>query len=185
MVVVLVTLVAAVAVAVILRPEFVTGARNGWGSRDVHGSQGPGTVMSSRVGPGQRDGSVDARARWAAVLRQLDARRDRAWRTGRPGRLGQVFLSRTAPWYADRAALRGYLARGYTVTGTRMRFWDVEVLSRTAYTVMLRVADRLSQVSVRGRDGALSRLPHDRPTRHVLTLRLAPDGWRISAIRAV
>jgi hypothetical protein len=168
--------------AVSLHSDFDSGRTFGWDVGTPAGV-GLGRLAQHGVADSQPTDSSSS-TRWAAVLRRLDSRRDEAWRSGRLEDLSRAFVVGRKPWYADRAALAAYLARGYTVASARMRFWDPRVLTRTAYTVRLRVVDRLSQVSVRAPSGALTRLPRDRPTRHLIALRHTPDGWRISAIHA-
>jgi len=123
-------------------------------------------------------------ARWSDVLARIDARRDRAWRQGRPGRLATVFVPGSAALRADRAALRGYVRRGYDVGPTRLAYWQVSVVADRRDRVRLAMVDRLLPVQVTGPDGSRHALPADRPTRHVVTLvHTARSGWRIATIR--
>ena len=122
--------------------------------------------------------------RWSDVLARIDARRDRAWRQGRPGRLATVFVPGSAALRADRAALRGYLRRGYEVGPTRLAYWQVRVVADPRDRVRLAMVDRLLPVQVTGPDGRRHALPADRPTRHVVTLvHSARSDWRIATIR--
>jgi hypothetical protein len=121
--------------------------------------------------------------RWSDVLARIDARRDRAWRQGRPGRLATVFVPGSVALRADRAALRGYLRRGYDVGPTRLAYWRVRLVADRSDRVRLAMVDRLLSVQVTGPDGRRHALPVDRPTRHVVTLvRTRPSGWRIATI---
>jgi hypothetical protein len=122
--------------------------------------------------------------RWSDVLARIDARRDRAWRQGRPGRLATVFVPGSASLRADRADLRGYLRRGYEVGPTRLAYWRVRVVADRRDRVRLAMIDRLLPVQVTAPDGRRHALPDDRPTRHVVTLvHTARSGWRIATIR--
>ncbi len=94
-------------------------------------------------------------------------------------------MSGSRPLYADRAALRSYLDRGYAVRRVEVRYWRVHVLVEADQVVRLEVADRLGPVSVRSPGGAVRVLPADRPSRHLITLAATRAGWRISAIRAL
>jgi hypothetical protein len=117
------------------------------------------------------------------VLARIDARRDRAWRQGRPDRLVTVFLPGSAALRADRAALRGYLRRGYDVGPTRLAYWRVRVVADRSDRVRLAMVDRLLPVQVTGPDGRRHALPADRATRHVVTLvHTGPPGWRIATV---
>ena len=121
--------------------------------------------------------------RWSDVLARIDARRDRAWRQGRPGRLATVFVPGSAALRADRAALRGYLRRGYDVGPTRLAYWRVRVVADRRDRVRLAMVDRLLPVQVTGPDGRRHALPDDRPTRHLVTLvHTGRSGWRIATI---
>ena len=141
------------------------------------GGPGAGTsaVSSPRV--------PDDRARWIGVLRHLDVRRERAWRSGRPGLLLGVFAPGSRPLAADARALHAYRERGLAVDGARMRFWDPRVVAVAADSVRLRVSDRLGPARVL-RSGRATPLPRDRPSRHEVTLVDTSAGWRIAAVRA-
>ncbi len=167
---------------------FVTAAWLGLALHRTPGAeQAPADVSggNATAKPGTGDPSRILVARhWAVVLERLDRRRDQAWRRGRPHDLRQVFTIGSSALYADRAAMRGYLQRGYTVGGARVRFWDVQVQARRAGVVQLDVIDRLEPVSVAGAAGTWTPLPADRPTRHLITLAATRAGWRISQVRA-
>jgi len=127
--------------------------------------------------------SSDSRARWIGVLRRLDVRRERAWRSRRPALLLSVFAPASQPLTADLRALRAYRERGLAVDGARMRFWDPRVVAVAADSVRLQVSDRFGPARVLG-GASTTPLPRDRPSRHLITLVDTAAGWRIGDVRA-
>ena len=122
--------------------------------------------------------------RWSGVLRRLDDRRARAWRTGRPGLLRLVYVAGSSSLRRDAAMLRAYAERGLRVRGVRMHYLAVTAADRRGAEIRLTTVDRLGPAVVRIPGGTARSLPRDRPTRHEVALRRVPDGWRIAWIRA-
>lgn len=126
--------------------------------------------------------AASSRQRWTDLLGELDHRRDQAWQRGRPARLDLVFAPGTSAVRSDRAALRGYLRRGYDVGATRISYELVHVVHQGPDRVRLSTIDALRPVVVTDPSGRRQRLPRDRPTHHLITLVHTPPGWRIAAI---
>jgi hypothetical protein len=130
--------------------------------------------------------SISAAERtWNRILAQLDSRRTHAWRTGRPRLLAAVWTASSTGLAKDRRLLAAYTRRGMRVDGASLEFARVEVASRTPYTVRLRTIDRLrSAVAVRP-SGTTIALPQDSWSRHLVTLRRTPTGWRLGEVEAL
>ncbi|UPK73446.1 hypothetical protein MU582_13475 [Nocardioidaceae bacterium SCSIO 66511] len=124
-------------------------------------------------------------ARWASVLRTLDAARARAFVRGDPSLLDRVYAPGSAVRRADADLIEKYARRGLHLDAVPMRVRDVEVAARTDGRVRLRVVDRLGRVRVREDAGPWRTLPDDRPSEHLIALRRVDAGWRITAISRV
>ncbi|HYF72663.1 MAG TPA: hypothetical protein VD864_07565 [Nocardioides sp.] len=121
------------------------------------------------LGPAPPDG--------AEVLHAWDDRRSAAWAAGDVAALRSLYTPGSAAGRADVAMLRAWGARGLRVEGLRMQLLAVETRRRTPDRLVLAVTDRLAGgVAMPGR----LPLPRDRPSRHVLTLRLAAGEWRVA-----
>jgi hypothetical protein len=119
--------------------------------------------------------------RWRRVLDQLDARREHAWRTGRPTLLGGVFTEGSSALRLDQRALAAYTARGLSIHGVTLEFASITLQARGPHWVRLVVVDRLGAVEVRSGLGETVPLPDDKPTSHLIRLRHRPGehtvGW--------
>ncbi|MGH3494094.1 MAG: hypothetical protein ACRDQ1_12810, partial [Sciscionella sp.] len=122
-------------------------------------------------------------SRWVRVLRDLDERRALAWRQGRPELLRDVYPAGSAVLRRDRRMLAAYVARGLRVWGVRLTFLAVTEMARRRRSVDLLVVDVLGPAEAVG-GGHRFALPHDNPTRQLVTLVHAPRGWRIATVRA-
>jgi hypothetical protein len=146
----------------------------GQGGRDLVRVEGGGWLS--------RAVAESSRQRWRDLLGELDHRRDQAWRRGRPARLELVFATGTSALRSDRAALRGYLRRGYDVGATQVSYQLVRAVQQGPVRVRLSTIDALRPVVVTDPSGHRQRLPRDRPTHHLITLVHTSAGWRIAAI---
>jgi hypothetical protein len=114
------------------------------------------------------------------VLHTWDDRRAAAWAAGDPAALGDLYTDGSAAGRRDVAMLRAWDAHGLRVAGLHTQLLAVEVRSRTPGRLVLDVTDRVvGAVVVPGRIA----LPRDRPSRHVVTLRLVAGEWRVSSVR--
>lgn len=107
------------------------------------------------------------------VLRAWDEHRSEAWASGDVAGLRSLYTAGAAAGRADAAMLRAWEERGLRVTGMEMQLLSVQVRRRTADRLVLDVVDRL----VGG-----AHLPADRPTRHVVTLRVVAGEWRVAGV---
>lgn len=135
-----------------------------------------------RPTPSGADPTAEA-PRWQGVLRQLDDRRARAWRTGRPQLLRRVYTHGSPSLRRDVAMLTSYLERGLRVPGVHVRYLAVSATGQRGEAVRLTTVDRLAPLSARTAVDARMRLPRDRPSRHVIALRRVEGCWRIAWIR--
>ena len=124
-------------------------------------------------------------ARWASVLRTLDAARARAFVRSDPSLLDHVYAPGSAVRRADAGLIKTYARRGLHLDAVPMRVRVVGVADRTDRRVRLRVVDRLGRVRVRKDAGPWRTLPDDRPSEHLISLRRVDAGWRIIAISRV
>jgi hypothetical protein len=126
--------------------------------------------------------SDGARGRWVRVLRELDQRREQAWRLGNARRLGAVYLPHTATLSRDRAMLDAYASRGFRVADARLSFLRVRLIDREAGKVVLRTVDELSPATAKHDDGRSLALPRDLPSQHVIVLERRGHEWRIGSV---
>jgi hypothetical protein len=118
----------------------------------------------------------------AAVLHTWDEQRAAAWAAGDAPTLRALYTPASTAGRRDVAMLRSWSARGLRVDGLRTQLIDVSVRRRTPRLLVLAVTDRLvGGVSV---PGGLP-LPRDRPSRHVVVMRVVEGEWRVSAARPV
>ncbi|GAB3195225.1 hypothetical protein GCM10027062_01700 [Nocardioides hungaricus] len=114
-----------------------------------------------------------------AVLDRWDEQRAAAWATGDVAALRALYTPGSSAGRRDAAMLREWSARGLRVDGLRMQLIDVDVRRRTPDRLVLAVTDRLAGGVAE--PGGLA-LPWDRPSRHVVTLRVVAGEWRVSAV---
>ena len=134
------------------------------------------------TGARERTSTDESHGRWVDVLQRLDERRERAYLRGDPALLDGVYVDGAAVRSRDARLIRAYARRGLVVDAVPMRLLDVEVASRAAGRVRLRVVDRLGPVRVRPAGGAWQAMPRDGPTERIITLQRLATGWRIARI---
>ena len=117
----------------------------------------------------------------AAILRDWDHQRARAWAAGQPRALRSLYTDGSVAGLADEAMLRAWLQRGLRVQGLRMQVLSVRVRSRTADRIVLVVTDRLAGGVAAGR-GVRVRLPRDEPSTRTVVLRRVAGEWRVAAV---
>jgi hypothetical protein len=117
----------------------------------------------------------------AAVLAQWDATRAEAWAAGDVAALGRLYTGTSSAGRRDTAMLRRYLARGLRVDGLRTQRLAVTEVSRRSDLWVLRVRDRIAGGDVVGREIRV-RLPHDRVSRHLVTLHRVGGEWRVAEV---
>lgn len=122
----------------------------------------------------------------AALLRDWDLRRARAWAAGDPAALRGLYTAGSPAGRTDRSMLRRWRERGLRVEGLRMQLLRVRVRSRSADRVVLVVSDRLAGGVAVG-DGVRRPLPRDAASTRTVTLRRAGGGraggeWRVSTV---
>ena len=132
-------------------------------------------VLALTVPPGVAD-------RCAGEVVLLDRARAMAYATGDPARLEAVYTAHSPLLTQDQATLAAYTARGGRVIAF-VRVSRCREIARTARTKTVQVTDALGVAHVTWDDGSVDRLPDDRATRRVVTLRMTADGWRISGSR--
>ncbi len=129
--------------------------------------------------PPVRDRPVD----WAAVLAELDTRREEAFARADPTLLDAVYAPGAAPREADAAVLRALGAAGRTATGVRHDVLEVRPGAATAERVELLVTDRLAPATVLGPGGALvERRPGRGPSSYEVVLVPGAEQWRIAEL---
>ena len=133
--------------------------------------------------PGGGSASVEV-ARWRTVLHALDAARARAFAGPDDGALDAVYQRGSVPWRADRSLLADYRDRSARVVGLRIAVDSIEVVDRTASSVVLRVTDRLTGGRLVIADGTTTALPTGAPTTRLITLLRTGPHWRIGRIAA-
>ena len=119
---------------------------------------------------------------WRQTLLGLDLHRAAAFAAGDPARLDHVYASPDAA-SDDAEIIAAYAERGARLEGVLLQVDRVTVSERSDRRVRLDVTDRLGPARVRWSDDALTTLPSDRPTRHVVVLVMTDGGWRISESR--
>ncbi len=158
----------------------------------------PGSGRRSPAGPANRSGvntvvapsppyaerplPTQTTARWAGVVRDLDAVRERAWRQGRPAVLGSVYVLGSPLLRRDQAMQAEYADRGLRVAGASLDLDRVRVVARRPGVVRLVMVDELGPLVARAGDGRTRPLPDDRPSRHLLELRREGEKWQIADV---
>lgn len=157
--------------AAVLALVALTGCQAGVSTGSV--AEPAGAVPAAQ--PGVEDDAV-------LVLREWDEARAAAYAVGSLPALRRLYVEGSAAGRADVRMLRAYVDRGLVVRGMRMQVLSVEVVSRTATTLRLRVTDRLvGAVAVAGE--TTYPLPADSADDRVLDLRLVAGGWRVAGVR--
>jgi hypothetical protein len=146
--------------------------------------RGPEPVPASRT-TGPAGVSVLGRGTSAAALRTLrdwDRGRARAYATGSPERLRDLYVVGSGAGAADLRLLGAYRSRGARVVGMRTQVLALVVLDARPDRWALRVTDRLAR-AVAVQDGRRRNLPRDASSTRVITLMRGPDDrWRVSSV---
>lgn len=116
------------------------------------------------------------------VLREWDAARAAAWRSGSPAALRELYAEGSVSGRADRVLLAAYRSRGLRVDGMSMQRSQVRVLGRSDDRWVLRVTDRLVGAFVVG-PGARLPLPRDSWSTRVVVLLRVGERWRVAEVR--
>jgi hypothetical protein len=127
-------------------------------------------------------GGPSPESRWLEVLRNIDQRRELAWRRGRADLLSSVYTPGAVELDADTRMLDGYRDRGLHVSGVTMRFLSVRAQRTAPRSASLLVVDRLAPAVAIDRAGRRHPLPRAAPTRQRIELRRVGAQWRIAAI---
>lgn len=122
---------------------------------------------------------------WATRLTELDRVRGEAFATADVRRLEDVYVPTSQALQADAATISSYAQRDGRVVGADLRVLACRVESASDDRVRLEVVDRLGPSQVVWGDGTVVDLPRDQPSRRVVTLVRASDGWRIAASQRV
>lgn len=114
-----------------------------------------------------------------AVLHAWDEQRAHAWAAADAPSLRALYAPGSEAGRRDVVMLQAWSARGLRVDGLRTQLLDVDVRRRTPHRLVLAVTDRLV--------GGLAEptgiaLPRDRPSRHVVVMRVVDGAWRVSAV---
>ena len=126
-------------------------------------------------------GSHDADTACLA-LGGLDVQRAHAFAEAKPALLGGVYATDGAA-APDRRVLSGYRRSGIRLIGAVMIRESCAIAKRTPHRIELDVVDRLGPALAIDPSGRSRPLPHDLPTRHLITLVQTPDGWRIDSVQ--
>jgi hypothetical protein len=149
------------------------------------GSRGARSDTVPERTAGERDRAAGVRReRAVGVLHEWDRRRAAAYAEGDATALRRLYVPGSTAGRADVRLLKGYVARGYVVTGMRMQLMAVRVVATSADRLRLRVTDRLSE-AVAVTDTDRVRLPHDEASDRVIVLCRDAGGWRVAAVRDV
>lgn len=142
----------------------------------------PSDSTSSRPLASATDRSRSPRA--VQVLRRWDRARAIAYARGDTTALKRLYVPGSSAGRSDVAILRSYSRRGLRVEGLRMQLLAVEVTSRSARQLRLRVTDRVHGAVAVGA-GSRFRLPRDDASTRSVHLRRTPAGdrWRVEAVR--
>jgi hypothetical protein len=126
---------------------------------------------------------------WAVRLAGLDQVRERAFATGDPALLDDVYVAGSSARRSDARLIEAYRSRDGRVVGAELRVLSCRVVRADASRVRLEVVDRLAPATVRWGDGTTTDLPRDRPTRRSVTLVRSGDDdtapWRIAGSRVL
>jgi hypothetical protein len=126
--------------------------------------------------------AVPDRTAALSVLREWDAARAAAWRTGSSAALRGLYAEGSASGRADRVLLAAYRSRGLRVHGMSVQRSSVRVVARTEHRWVLRVTDRLVGASVVGPGGRVP-LPRDGWSTRVVVLLRVGERWRVAEVR--
>lgn len=113
------------------------------------------------------------------ALEVLDANRSVAYAVGDPSLLDAIYAAGSAALATDRQVLAGYRHRGLRVLGADLELLRCRVLRQAGSEVRLAVTDRLRRSWAVDDEGEAIELPHDRPTKRIVALRLVDGRWRI------
>ncbi len=141
----------------------------------------PSVTATAAVTSSRPAGEVDSNL--LPVVTALDARRDGAFVAGDPTRLEQVYAPGSAPLIADQAQLFAMVQAGERASGLSLKVHSLRVVSRSATSATVTVADELPSyelVSAQGR--ILHRLPARGLVRWSMRLVRRDSGWLIEAI---
>jgi serine/threonine protein kinase len=121
---------------------------------------------------------------WAAVLNQLDERRQDAFARGDPNALTRVYVAGSL-LQQDAAAMTQRVPTGCRIIGLRTSYSGVVLRVRTANLVLLTATARLASAAVVCGSSVREHTPVHGPV--TMTLDLTPSGaeYRIAAIRLV
>lgn len=135
-----------------------------------------GSVVRPEPTAARRDPEPAGRA----ALREWDAERAAAWRTGDLERLGALYLDRARAGRRDLAMLRAWKARGARLETLTTQVLAVDPVQVGARRVVLRVTDRVREVRV-----GTQRLGGDHPTTRRIELVLRGGHWRVARVRTL
>lgn len=116
---------------------------------------------------------------WATRLAELDRVRAEAFASADTSLLRDVYVAGSPGLRADRRLVAAYARRDGRVRGAQLRVLWCRVERQDADRVALDVVDQLAPAEVVWGDGSSTRLPIDRPTRRLVTLRRTDGGWRL------
>lgn len=116
------------------------------------------------------------------VLREWDAARAAAWRSGSPAALRKLYAEGSASGRTDRALLGAYRSRGLRVEGISMQRSRVRVLAGSEDRWVLQTTDRLVGAAAVGQ-GRRVRLPRDGWSTRVVVLVRVGERWRVAEVR--
>ncbi len=120
----------------------------------------------------------------AAVLAHWDESRAAAWASGDVRALAALYTPTSSAGHRDTAMLRRYLRRGLRVDGLAMQRTRVQVTARDPRRWVLEVQDRVVHGVVVG-PGTRARLPRDRLSDHLVTMRRVGGAWRVAKVEPV
>jgi hypothetical protein len=145
---------------------------------------GAGLAGLGHDAPAPRAGPTPAvpdRTAALSVLREWDAARAAAWRSGSPAALRGLYAEGSASGRADRVLLAAYRSRGLRVDGMSMQRSLVRVIARSEDRWVLRVTDRLVGAFAVGPGGRLP-LPRDTWSTRVVVLLRMGERWRVAEV---
>ncbi len=122
-------------------------------------------------------------AYWRVVVERLDAVRAAAFESNNADMLRGVYGADSPLLPADQSVQDEYARRRLEIDGMRMRISQIKVLGHAPGRAQLAIVDQLGPTRVRTSGGPWRTLPADRPTRHVVRLRLEESGWRIISVQ--
>jgi hypothetical protein len=119
---------------------------------------------------------------WATRLGELDEVRAEAFAAADARLLDDAYVRRSRAMQVDAATIDDYRRRGGRVVGAEMRVISCRVLAASSSRARLEVVDRLGPARIVWSDGSATVLPHDEPSRRVITLVRTAEGWRIAGV---